>query len=80
MSNIFDLHEGQRFINGGEFDYGLGPNHYIIIKDFAWWIQNEVEIYQWMELNLPKGRMHHEGMVISIPYEKMVTAFLLTWG
>jgi hypothetical protein len=51
-----------------------------MIKDFSWWIQNERDIYKWMERNLPHGRMHDEGMILSIPTEEQVTAFLLTWG
>ena len=82
--SIFDDNEGKRFINAGQHQFaaynGTTHNHYIMIKDFAWWIQNEREIYTWMEANLPNGRMHHEGMIISLPVEEQVTAFLLKWG
>ena len=83
MTNVFDQKEnqGKRFILGGEFEFPGNPtSHYLIILDFAWWIQNERDIYKWMEQNLPKGRMHHEGMVLSIPTKELVTAFLLSWG
>ena len=52
----------------------------IVIADFSWWIQNEKGIYRWMEAHLPKGRMHHEGMVMNMPSAELVTAFLLKWG
>ncbi len=78
---IFNDNEGKRFIDAGDHGWGPSdPNHYLIIKDFSWWIQNERDIYSWMEINLPKGRMHHEGMVISMPTREQITVFLLTWG
>ena len=52
----------------------------MVIADFAWWIQNEKGIYGWMEEHLPKGRMHHEGMVMNFPNGELVTQFLLQWG
>ena len=82
--SIFDDNEGKRFINAGQHSFaevkGITDNYWLMIKDFSWWIQNEREIYDWMEKNLPHGRMHHEGMVLSIPTEEQVTAFLLRWG
>jgi hypothetical protein len=84
MANIFDDNEGKRFINAGQHAFatvtGMTDNYYLMIKDFSWWIQNEKEIYAWMEKNFPNGRMHHEGMILSIPKEEQVTAFLLRWG
>lgn len=78
---IFDDNEGKRFIDAGDHGWEPSdPNYYLIIKDFSWWIQNERDIYTWMETNLPKGRMHHEGMVISMPTREQITVFLLTWG
>lgn len=81
---IFDDNEGKRFINAGQHSFsaynGNTHNYYIMIKDFSWWIQNERDIYEWMERNLPHGRMHHEGMIVSVPTEEDVTAFLLQWG
>jgi hypothetical protein len=81
---IFDDNEGKRFINAGKHAFaaieGITDNYYILIKDFSWWIQNERDIYEWMERNLPHGRMHHEGRVISVPNQEQVTAFLLKWG
>lgn len=83
MTNIFDQKEnfGKRFVLGGEFEFNDSEScYYLIIYDFAWWIQNERDIYKWMETHLPKGRMHHEGMVISMPSADLVTRFLLEWG
>lgn len=77
--SILDGANGRRFIVTGPFDTSM-PDYYVVIADFAWWIQNERGIYVWMEKNLPKGRMHHEGMVLNMPKEEQVTAFLLKWG
>ena len=54
--------------------------YYIVIADITFWLKNEKNIYEWMELNLPRGRLHQEGMTLALETEEQVTAFLLKWG
>lgn len=70
--------EHDRFIATGPFDDEM-PHHYIIIRDYRWWTDNEEEIYKWMEDCLPKGRKHHQGMVVVIENESDASNFLLRW-
>ena len=77
--SLLDGANGRRFIVVGPEE--IGWDHYtVVIADFSWWIQNEKGIYAWMERHLPKGRMHHEGMVMNFPTGELVTQFLLQWG
>lgn len=77
--SILDGANGRRFIVVTPEE--VGWDYYtVVIADFSWWIQNEREIYAWMEQHLPKGRMHHEGMVMNFPNGELVTQFLLQWG
>lgn len=77
--SLLDGANGRRFIVVSPEEIGW-IDYTVVIADFAWWIQNEKEIYLWMEQHLPKGRMHHEGMVFNVPSAELVTAFLLQWG
>lgn len=70
---------GRRFIVSGPFDAEM-PFHYVVIADMGFWIENEKNIYEWMDENLPRGRMHQTGMVLSLDSEQDVTAFILKWG
>jgi hypothetical protein len=56
------------------------PYHYIVIADITYWLKNEPEIYSWMDDNLPRGRLHQEGMTLALEREEDVTAFLLRWS
>lgn len=81
MTVVFDGNDKKRFITAGQHEFTPeAPQYYILIKDISFWIEHENEIYVWMECNLPRGRLHQEGMVIAVPDESMVTAFLLRWG
>jgi hypothetical protein len=51
----------------------------LMIKDFVWWTNNEREILNWMETNLPNGIDHHEGMTITFDTDQQRTMFLLRW-
>lgn len=77
--SILDGANGRKFIVSGPFDHEM-PYYYLVIADITYWLNNEPEIYAWMDVNLPRGRMHQEGMTISMPTEKLITAFLLQWG
>jgi hypothetical protein len=70
---------GRRFVVGGPFDYEM-PYYYIMITDVNFWFDNEPAIYDWMDDNLPRGRMHQEGMVVVLEQEKDVTAFIMRWA
>lgn len=71
--------DGRRFIVSGPFDHEM-PYYYIVIADITFWLKHEPEIYAWMDANLPRGRMHQEGMTIALEREEDVTAFLLRWS
>lgn len=77
--SILDGANGRRFIASGPFDHEM-PYHYIVIADITFWLKHEPEIYAWMDLNLPRGRMHQEGMTLALEREEDVTAFLMRWG
>ena len=77
--SILDGANGRRFIVSGPFDHEM-PYHYIVIADITYWLKNEKAIYVWMEGNLPRGRLHQEGMTLALDTEEQVTAFLLQWG
>jgi hypothetical protein len=71
--------DGRRFIVSGPFDHEM-LYHYIVIADITFWLKNEPEIYAWMDDNLPRGRMHQEGMTIALEQETDVTAFIMRWA
>lgn len=74
---MFDKSDG-KFLVTGPFDSEM-PSHYIIIRDYRWWVDNEKEIYRWMEDCLPNGKKHHQGMVVVIDDESDASNFLLRW-
>lgn len=77
--SILDGAAGRKFIASGPFDHEM-PYYYIVIADIRHWMKNEKAIYDWMDLNLPRGRMHQEGMTIALETEEQLTAFLLRWS
>jgi hypothetical protein len=56
------------------------PYFYIVIADITFWLKNEPAIYTWMDDNLPRGRLHQEGMTIALEREEDVTAFIMRWA
>lgn len=52
----------------------------LIIEDFAWWAQNDKDITEWMDANLPRGRNHQQGMVINFDNNEQRAWFLLRWA
>ena len=52
----------------------------LFIEDYAWWVQNEKDIGMWMDDNLPRGRDHQQGMVISFDNEQQRLIFMLRWA
>lgn len=77
--SLLDGANGRKFIATGPFDDDM-PFHYIVIADIQFWIDNELDIHQWMEDNLPRGKAHHAGMMISLDSEIDRTAFCLRWA
>jgi hypothetical protein len=71
--------DGRRFIVSGPFDHEM-PYFYIVIADITFWLKNEPAIYAWMDDNLPRGRLHQEGMTVALEREEDVTAFIMRWA
>ena len=57
---------------------GLGQ-YGLMIVDYAWWMDNERDILNWMVDNLPHGIEHQQGMMIYLPTENDRILFLLRW-
>ena len=53
--------------------------HCVVITDSKFWVENESEIYTWMDQFLPGGRARHEGSVITFNDPKDITSFMLRW-
>ena len=79
MSVIFDGDDKSRFILAGPFDAEM-PHHYIIIKDYNFWVEHEAELESWMDANLSRGREHQQGMTLTIESEKEAMLFMLRWA
>ena len=52
----------------------------LFIEDYAWWVQNEKDIVMWMDDNLPRGREHQQGMVLTFDNEQQRLMFMLRWA
>lgn len=63
----------------GPFDAEM-PHYYVMISNIQNWIDHEQEILPWMDNNLPRGRDHHQGMVITLEEEKDAMLFMLRWA
>ena len=59
---------------------GFNGSSILMIQDFAWWMDNEREILNWMVDHLPRGIEHQEGMVLTFDNEQDRLMFLLRWG
>ena len=79
MTVVFDGNARGRFILAGPFDAEM-PHHYIIIKDYAFWVDHEAELESWMDANLSRGRAHQQGMTLTIESEKEAMLFMLRWS
>lgn len=51
----------------------------LLIADYRWWTENETEILTWMDTNLPRGRDHQQGMVLTLDSTQDLMLFLLRW-
>lgn len=52
----------------------------LMIADYMWWTNNEREILNWMNDNLPRGIDHQQGMVLTFDSDKQRMMFLLRWA
>jgi hypothetical protein len=52
----------------------------LFIEDYAWWVQNDKDVVMWMDDNLPRGRNHQQGMVITFDNEQQRLMFMLRWA
>ena len=76
-SKRFQLMPGAMNFPAG--NQGLGA-YGLMIEDFAWWMDNERAILNWMVDNLPNGIEHQQGMFVYLPTENDRIMFLLKWG
>jgi len=67
----------RRFVGG----YSPASKQQILmIADYVWWTANETDILTWMDTNLPLGRDHQTGMIVSFDSAQDLTLFLLKWS
>ena len=66
----------RRFVGGYS---PLSNQQILMIADYMWWTANEHEILPWMDANLPRGRDHQTGMVLTLDSEQDLMLFLLRW-
>lgn len=67
----------QRFLGGYS---PVSKQQVLIIADYRWWTANDTAILDWMDANLPRGRDHQTGMIVSFDSDQDLTIFLLKWG
>lgn len=67
----------QRFLGGYS---PVSKQQILLIADYMWWTANESAILDWMDTNLPRGRDHQTGMIVSFDSDQDLTIFLLKWG
>ena len=52
----------------------------LIIADYAYWVENQTAIEQWMRDTLPRGLAHQTGMIVTFDNEEQRTWFMLRWA
>lgn len=52
----------------------------LIIADYAYWVENQKDLEQWMRNTLPRGLAHQQGMILNFDNEEQRTWFLLRWA
>jgi hypothetical protein len=65
-----------RFVMAGS---PMSKDVLLLIEDYAWWVENDQEITMWMDDNLPRGKNHQTGMVITFDNEQQRLVFMLRW-
>lgn len=79
MTVIFDGDDQRRFILAGPFDEEM-PHHYVMIKDYNFWVDHQAQLESWMDTNLSRGRKHQQGMTLTIESEQEAMLFMLRWA
>jgi hypothetical protein len=77
-SKRFRLVPGQMSFGNTQLTHSVGQ-YGLMIEDFAWWMDNERDILNWMVDNLPQGIDHQQGMFIYFPSDQDRIGFLLRW-
>ena len=67
---------GRRFVGGYS---PVSKQQMLMIADYRWWINNESAILKWLDANLPRGRDHQTGMIVSFDSEQDLLMFTLRW-
>ena len=67
---------GQRFVGGYS---PVSKQQMLMIADYRWWVNNESAILEWMDANLPRGRDHQTGMIVSFDSDQDLLLFMLRW-
>ena len=52
----------------------------LLIVDYNWWTDHELEIYEWMDERLPGGRSRHQGMFVLFGNDQDRLMFLMRWS
>ena len=66
----------QRFVGGYS---PVSKQQMLMIADYRWWVNNESAILKWLDANLPRGRDHQTGMIVSFDSEQDLLMFTLRW-
>ena len=66
----------QRFVGGYS---PVSKQQILMIADYMWWTANESAILDWMDANLPRGRDHQTGMIVSFDSDQDLLLFMLRW-
>ena len=67
---------GRRFVGGYS---PVSKQQMLMIADYRWWVNNESAILEWMDANLPRGRDHQTGMIVSFDSDQDLLLFMLRW-
>jgi hypothetical protein len=65
-----------RFVVGQLDDHG----HYVIIRDYRWWLENIDQIDEWLDSSGLRPGFKHEGMVLSFDNPTDLSLFILRWS
>ena len=52
----------------------------VMITDYDWWVENQTNIEEWMEQNLPRGLEHKKGTVLEFDTDYDAARFMLRWS
>ena len=58
----------------------LKYKHCVLIIDFTWWVDYEVIIHEWLNINVGTDKFQLDGVILQFKEEESVTLFLLRWN